>query len=85
MALLLESNDPQAQLRASWFFGYFAIFTDKNGNISGTNMAGPYDSPSVHQQMPSQNSTETPAQYAQFWKTWWAQNQASLGFQPSAN
>jgi len=84
MAILLDSSDPQAQLRAAWFFGYFAIFTDKNGNLSG-NMAGPYDSPSVHQQMPSGDSAETPAQYVQFWKAWWATNRASFGLQPSGN
>jgi len=80
MALLLDSHDPQAQLRAAWFFSYFAIFTDKNGNISGTNMAGPFDSPTVHQHMPSKNSAETPAEYAQFWRAWWATNKESFGF-----
>jgi hypothetical protein len=80
MALLLDSRDPQAQLRASWFFGYFAIFADKQGNISGTGMAGPFDSPTVHQRMPRRDSVEAPLQYAQFWKVWWARNRGTFGF-----
>ena len=80
MALLLDSHDPQAQLRAAWFFSYFATFADKSGNISASNMAGPFDSPTVHQQMPSKNSAETPAEYAQFWRSWWATHKESFGF-----
>jgi hypothetical protein len=80
MAILLDSSDPQAQLRASWFFAYFTIFADKNGNIPGTGMVGPFDSPTTHNQMPRAASGETPAQYAQFWKGWWSQNSAKLGF-----
>jgi hypothetical protein len=81
MALLLDSHDPKAQLRASWFFSYFATFTDKNGKISGSGMGGPFDSPAVRQQMPSNRSQETPAEYAQFWRSWWSTNKGSFGFQ----
>ncbi len=59
MAMLLDSHDPEAQLRAAWFFAWFTTSPD---------------------QMPSQNSTKTPAEYARFWKTWWASNKESLGF-----
>jgi len=59
MAILLDSHDPEAQLRAAWFFAWFAKSPD---------------------QMPSQNSTRTPAEYARFWKTWWASNKGGLGF-----
>jgi hypothetical protein len=72
MALLLDSRDPEAQLRAAAFFAYFAKF--------GGNPAGAFDSPAVDRQMPGKNSTETPAEYAQFWKAWWTGNKESLGF-----
>jgi hypothetical protein len=33
MAELLDSRDPQAQLRAAWFLGYFTLFAAAAGNI----------------------------------------------------
>jgi hypothetical protein len=70
MALLLDSHDPQAQLRAARFFSYFAMSMDEKSSAA-------------RQEMPSQNSAETPAQYAQFWRSWWAATKADLGIPDS--
>jgi hypothetical protein len=73
MALLLDSKDPNGQLRAARFFADFARFADENG-------IGPFATAATRPFNPSTGSGITPAQYAQFWKTWWAQNYAKMGF-----
>ena len=80
MVSLLDSKDPNAQLRAAGFLGYFALFADAAGNIPGTGIAGPFGTADTRQFTPRQEATTTPAQYAQFWKVWWSQNYAKLGF-----
>lgn len=80
MAALLDSQDPQAQLRAASFFSQFALFADSNGNLPGTHVTGPLASFAVNANTPRRGSTETPAEYAQFWKAWWADHREALGF-----
>jgi hypothetical protein len=80
MAQLLDSQDPQAQLRAAWYFGYFALFADTNGIISGTGAMGPFASAATRQNMPRSGSTEQPSEYVTFWKSWWSDNRAKLSF-----
>jgi hypothetical protein len=80
MAQLLDSPDPDAQLRTASFFASFALFADKDGSIAGTGAAGPFYSELARAQMPRRNSRETPTQYAQFWKNWWRENYSKLGF-----
>ncbi len=80
MAEMLDSQDPQAQLRAASFFANFAMFADANGNIPGTQVSGPFDSVAGRANTPKRGSAETPAEYAQFWKAWWSTNRAALGF-----
>lgn len=80
MALLLDSPDPQAQPRADWFFGYYTLFADAGGNILGTQVIGPLSSSATRQNMARSKSSLPVAQYTTFWKAWWSQNRASLGF-----
>lgn len=77
---LLDSKDPKAQLRAAGFLAYFTLFAGADGNIAGTGVAGPFATADTRQFTPTQESTTTPAQYAQFWKIWWAQNYMRFGF-----
>ena len=80
MVGLLDSKDPNAQIRAASFMGYYSLFADKNGNITGSGIKGPFVTADTQQFTPSNVSTLTAAQYAGFWKVWWTQNQAKLGF-----
>jgi hypothetical protein len=79
-AEMLDSQDPQAQLRAASFFCNFAMFGDANGNIPGTQSPGHFDSVGGRANTPKRSSMETPAEYAQFWNAWWSTNRAALGF-----
>jgi len=80
MILLLDSTDANTQIRAARFLGYFALFADATGNIPGTGITGPFASADTRQYTPANGSTLTPAQYAGYWKVWWAQNKAALGY-----
>jgi len=81
MAQLLSSPDTNAQLGAAAFFGYYSLFADKNGNLAEANLTiGPFAMADTRAYTPRSGSSLTPAQYAEFWKTWWSQNKSSLGF-----
>jgi len=80
MVALLDSKDPIAQVRAARFLGYYTLFADENGNNIGSGIKGPFATADTSQFTPQPDSTLTPAQYAGFWKVWWAQNKATLGF-----
>ncbi len=80
MAELLDSKDPQAQLRSASFFGLFTLFADKDGNMPEGGPRGPLCTAQTRAYMPRQDSTLTPAEYVEFWKGWWAQNRVVLGF-----
>ena len=80
MAELLDSKDPQAQLRAASFFGLFTLFADKHGNMPEGGPRGPFCTPQTRAYMPRRDSTLTPAEYAEFWKGWWSDNQGALDF-----
>jgi hypothetical protein len=80
LAQLLDSPDPQAQLRAASFFADYALFADAAGNRSTTQVAGPFDSVEVRAYAPRQGSGISPVEYAQFWKGWWTANRTALGF-----
>jgi hypothetical protein len=79
MLLLLDSNDHAAQLRAVRFFSYFAMFTDANGDVPGTGVAGPFATAERSQFDPTETAA-SPSQYVQFWKDWCAKNRKQLGF-----
>ncbi len=79
VANLLESRDPDAQLRAAWILGYYALFCDQHGNLGQPGLTGPFAAASRNY-MPRNDSALTPADYASFWKTWWATNKGSFGF-----
>ncbi|HEX5430973.1 MAG TPA: hypothetical protein VFW83_03340 [Bryobacteraceae bacterium] len=80
MAELLDSKDPNAQLLAATFFGTYSLFADANGNFPDSGPVGPFATADTRQFTPQSNSGVTPAMYAEFWKTWWTQNYARLGF-----
>jgi len=80
MAELLDSPDPDTQLRAAAYFGYFSLFADNTGALPGTGAAGTFATSNTRQFTPSKESALTPAQYAEFWKLWWSQNRTTLGF-----
>ena len=54
MAELLDSRDPQAQLRAAWVFGYFTLFVDADCNIG--HEIGPWASEVTRRHMPRADS-----------------------------
>ncbi len=80
MLLLLDSKDPNAQIRAARFFSYFAMFTDASGNVPGTGVTGPFATAERSQFDPTEGTSASPAQYGQFWKEWCAKNRKQLGF-----
>ena len=81
MAELLDSQDPQAQLGAASYFGTFSLLANTQGEISSSApIIGPFATADTRAFTPRAGSATTPAQYVAFWKTWWSQNQAQLGF-----
>lgn len=81
MVELLDSKDPEAQRRASWFFGLFTMFADASGNMRDSGSPGPFSTEETRRNMPPGVAVSpTPAEYAQFWKAWWAANKSKLGF-----
>jgi hypothetical protein len=80
MAELLDSKDPEAQRRASLFFGRVAAHTNANGEFSLGAPPGPFWTAQAQQYSPRPGSALTPADYAAFWKSWWTEHRAMLGF-----
>ena len=84
MVELLDSQDSTAQLHAAHFLSEYALFADANGNIPVSTgpgrVPGPWGTDATQAHMPSQDSTMTAQDYAAFWKWWWAENKAKLGF-----
>jgi len=85
MVELLDSPDQTAQLHAAHFLSEYALFADANGDLSpikpgGGRPVGPWGTDATQANMPSRDSTRTPQEYAAFWKAWWAENKARLGF-----
>jgi len=78
---LLDSRDSQAQLGAASLLGQFASMANSNGEIiQGVGSTHPFRSDETLRYLPRKDSTITVAEYVSFWKGWWAQNQAKLGF-----
>lgn len=80
MRLLLDSKDPNAQLRAARFFGYFTLFAQTDGSIPRTGVVGPLATAETRNFTPRRDAAITPLQYAEFWKSWWTDNKARFGF-----
>ena len=77
--LLRDSRDAEAQLRASWMLGFYAMFCDKSGNLTQPGLLGPF-ADVARTYMPRAGSPLSPSEYAVFWKSWWSRNKATLGF-----
>ena len=77
---LLDSKDPQAVLIAESFLGVFTLLADANGEIHDSAPIGPFASDQTRSFTPAPGATSTAVQYAGFWKAWWSQNRARLGF-----
>jgi hypothetical protein len=80
MAAILSSLDPQARLRAASYFSEFALFADSRGNISGTQLLGPFANETTKAMRPRRGSNLTTEEYAHFWLNWWGENRKTLGF-----
>ncbi len=85
MVEFLDSPDPTAQLHAAHFLSEYALFADAAGNIPALKpgqgrTVGPLMTEATQANMPSRDSTKTAQEYAAFWKSWWAENKARLGF-----
>jgi hypothetical protein len=80
MAELLESKDPQAQLRAASFFGLYTMFADANGVLRDSGPAGPYCTAETQRHTPRRASSLDVADYSRFWTQWWQANRDTLGF-----
>jgi hypothetical protein len=79
MVELLDSRDPEAQLRAIAFLADFAMFSDAAGNLPGPGVEGPFAAATAAYN-PSRGATLTAEEYVKVWKAWWADNKATLGF-----
>ena len=77
MALLLDSLDPEAQLRAAGYFGYYALFAAADGTIGST--TGPLSTAATRENTPRSGAARSAAEYAAFWKVRWTRNRATLG------
>lgn len=80
MASLLDSSDPEAQLRAAAYFARFTLFADASGQVKEDHLIGPWATQQTRQFTPRNDSGITPAQYAQYWQGWWSQNKHAFGF-----
>ncbi|MCH8268279.1 MAG: hypothetical protein IH846_12235 [Acidobacteria bacterium] len=81
MALLLDSQDPLAKSTAAWFFHFYTAMAGPDGNINRSGDGQhPFWSDDSRRYAPRRNSNITPDEYASYWKTWWAQNRAQVGF-----
>ena len=83
MITLLDSTDPEAQLRAASFCGFYALFADARGNLNLAqtgSIIGPFANSETKAYTPRSASSLVSAQYVQFWKMWWSQNKSTLGF-----
>jgi hypothetical protein len=78
MAILLDSENSEARMRASAFFGYVSMFADGHGGLSASNVVGPLSTSVTREFTPRQGSSLTVGQYTQFWKAWWLQNRLGL-------
>jgi hypothetical protein len=83
MVELLDSPDRNARLRAARFFGEYTLFADAKGDMPNPNNlrpVGPWANSATRLHIPSSSSPMTADEYASFWKTWWNQNRAKIGF-----
>jgi hypothetical protein len=80
MATLLGSRDTTAQLRAARFFAVYSLLCDARGNIVEGAADGPLASDETRSFSPGADVNKTPDQCVQFWKQWWVENGAKLGF-----
>jgi len=83
MITLLDSTDPEAQLRAASFCGFYALFADARGNLNLAQtgpIIGPFANSETKAYTPRSDSSLGSAQYVQFWKMWWSDNKSKLGF-----
>lgn len=82
MALLLDSSDSQAQLRAVSVFVQFAVFARADGSIPVEyGPVGPFWTPDTQAHQAGRNARFTTAEIVSFWKSWWLAHKAQLGFE----
>jgi hypothetical protein len=78
---MLDSSDPKAQFAAASLIAQFAILANPDGEIiQGVSSTHPFQSGDTLRYQPKANSDISVAEYVSFWKSWWAQNRAKLGF-----
>lgn len=80
LAKLLDSKDEVAQVRAARFFSVFSLLSDAHGNVIEGAPDGPLATAETRRFSPGADPTATTAQCVQFWKAWWTENAAELGF-----
>jgi hypothetical protein len=78
---LLDSRDEKAQLGAARMLSEFASRANENGEIvQGVSGRLPYRTAETGRYTPTMGSTIPTTEYVSFWKAWWVQNRAGLGF-----
>ncbi len=83
MVELLDSPDKNARLRAARFFGEYTLFADAKGDMPAPNRTptiGPWWNSATELHMLGNDPSMTADEYASFWKAWWIQNRAKIGF-----
>jgi hypothetical protein len=80
MAELLDSKDPAVLTGVASYFGVFTLLANSTGEILPDAPDGPFANEQTRWYTPRQDRAVTPSQYADFWKVWWSQNRAQLGF-----
>ncbi len=81
MALLLDSTDSQAQLRAVGFFVQFTVFARADGTMPESGPSGPFWTPDTQAHQAGRDARFTTAEIVSFWKSWWLTHKAQLGFE----
>lgn len=77
---LLDSTSAEARFLAIRFLTFFTTFADATGSFPGTGVMGPFATDDTKLNTPRSDSVLSVDQYAAFWKVWWAQNRAQLGY-----
>jgi hypothetical protein len=80
---LLDSKDPNLPKTIAAYLGFYTMFLGPNGEKRDNGVLGPFSTPETRSftgRFPGNGSSLSAAQAADFWKAWWAENHAKIGF-----
>lgn len=81
MVLLLDSPDRDAQATAAWYFHFYTALAGPDGNFNTSGDGNhPFWNDQTREHASTRGGTIPPDQLVTFWKSWWSQNRARIGF-----